>query len=54
MWVVEDGREFFGVKYITCMFSNLNHLLNYPVVGSIILVFIMVPLNTQFHVIRSI
>ena len=53
MWVVEDGRDFFGIKYVTCMFSNLNHLLSCPVVGSVIIIFNMVPLNIQFHVIHS-
>ena len=51
MWAVEDGREFFRIKYVTCMFSNLSHLLSYPVVGSVIFIFNMVPLNIQFHVI---
>ena len=53
MWVVEDGREFLGVECITCMFSNLNHFLNY-VIGPIIFIYVMVPLNTQFHVITSV
>ena len=34
------------------MFSKLNYLLSYPVVDSIILIFSMLPLNTQFHVIH--
>ena len=41
-------REFFGVKSVSCMLSNLNLTLNYPIFGHIILIYSMVPLNTSF------
>ena len=53
-WGQKHGSEFFRVKSIPCILSNLNLLLKYPVVAPIILINNMVPLNTIFHVIRSI
>ena len=56
MCVAEDksmeGDNFFGLKSITCILSNVNPLLNYAVIPTI-LILIMVPIYTQFHVIPS-
>ena len=56
MWVVADKKhrkDFFRVKSIPCMLTNVNFLLNYPVVSLFILID-MVPLNVQFHLINYI
>ena len=53
-WGQNHGLEFFGVKSIPYILSNLNLLLNYPVVAPIILINTLVPLNTLFHAIQSI
>ena len=47
-----EGDNFFGLKSITCILSNVNPLLNYAVIPTI-LILIMVPIYTQFHVIPS-
>ena len=43
------GEFFFGLKSITCILSNVNPLLNYVVIPTI-LIFIMLPINKQFYV----
>ena len=53
-WGQNHGLEFFGVKSIPYILSNLNLLLNYPVVAPIILINTLVPLNTLFHAIHTI
>ena len=47
-----EGDNLFGLKSITCILSNVNPLLNYAFISTI-LILIMVPMNTQFHVIPS-
>ena len=57
MWEVENktmkGDKLFGVNSITCVLSNSNPLLNYPVVIPMILIYMMVSIYTQFCAILS-